>query len=150
MGLSTWYYTQCAIFVFICIPSCYYEEDLNSCVQHARLRMHCSHSNEHMFSKNLVDSLLCSCGSIEDIINFFLTCPLFLEQYIELYNQLFALRPLTTQLPLFGSKCNLENTNSYTSSNAPITTFDIQQSASAQTYSFRTTRLLIKVSKVVA
>ena len=96
-----------------CIPSFYYEGDRNSCVQHARLRMHCSHLNEHLFSKNLIDSPLCLCGSIEDTFHFFLTCPLYLEQRFELYNQLFAFRPITIQLLLFGCKRNPEDTNSY-------------------------------------
>ena len=47
-----------------CIPSFYYEGNRNSCVQHARLRMHCRHVNEHLFSKN-PDSPLCLCGSID-------------------------------------------------------------------------------------
>ena len=114
-----------------CIPSFYYEGERNSCVQHARLRMHCSHLNEHLFSKNLIDSPLCSCGSIEDTYHFFLTCPLYLEHRFELYNQLFAFRPLTIQLLLFGCKRNPEDTNS--SSNASITIFDIQNAFNTST-----------------
>jgi len=85
------------------VPLFYYEGDRQTCVYHARLRTHCSNLNEHLFTKNIVESPLCTCGDIEDTYHFFLSCPLYMRSRFELYNQLFAYRPMTVPLLLFGS-----------------------------------------------
>jgi len=62
--------------------------------------------------KNIVESPLCTCGNIEDTYHFFFSCPLYMGSRFELYNQLFAYRPLTVPLLfwvvtfLYGSFCH--------------------------------------------
>ena len=46
-------------------------------IYHSRLRTKCSSLNEHLFSKNIVDSSLCTCVSVEDTKHFILECPLY-------------------------------------------------------------------------
>jgi len=72
------------------VPLFYYEGDRQTCVYHARLRTHCSNLNDHFFTKNIVESPLCTCGDIEDTYHFFFSCPLYIGSRFELYNQLFA------------------------------------------------------------
>lgn len=43
-------------------------------IYHARLRLECSSLNQHLFTKNLINSPLCSCGSIETPSHFLLSC----------------------------------------------------------------------------
>ncbi len=46
-------------------------------ILHSRLCMHCSSLNQHLYSKNIVDSPLCQCGAIETTEHYFLYCPLY-------------------------------------------------------------------------
>ena len=46
-------------------------------IYHPRLRTKCSSLNEHHFSRNIADSFLCTCGSVEDTKHFILECPLY-------------------------------------------------------------------------
>ena len=46
-------------------------------IYHSRLRTKCSSLNEHLFSRNIVDSSLCTCGSVEDTKHYILECPLY-------------------------------------------------------------------------
>jgi len=64
----------------------YYEGDRQTCVYHARLLTHGSNLNEHLFTKNIVESPLCTCGAIEDTHHFFFSCPLYMGSRFELYN----------------------------------------------------------------
>ena len=65
--------------------------------------MNCSSLNEHLFSRNLVDSPNCVCGRSESISHFLLHC----DRYRELRNEtLFSLNlpvMLNTDILLFGS-----------------------------------------------
>ena len=45
-------------------------------IYHSRLRTKCSSLNEHLFSKNIADSPLCTLGSVENTKHFILECPL--------------------------------------------------------------------------
>ena len=45
-------------------------------ISHLRLITKCSSLNEHLFSMNIVDSSVCTCGSVEDTKHFILECPL--------------------------------------------------------------------------
>ena len=94
------------------VPQFYYDGDRKSSVHHARLRMHCSSLNEHLFSKNIVDSPYCQCGEIEDTYHFFFICPLYRDSRSNLFDELHTLRPITLQLLLFGSKEANDQTNS--------------------------------------
>jgi len=95
------------------VPLFYYEGDRQTCVYHARLRTPCSNLNEHLFTKIIVESPLCTCGDIEVTFHFLLSCPLYMGSRFELYNQLFAYRPLTVPLLLFGSPLLTDASNSY-------------------------------------
>lgn len=44
-------------------------------IYHTRLRLQCSSLNQHLYSKNIVDNPLCSCGLIEDSTHYLLACP---------------------------------------------------------------------------
>ena len=45
-------------------------------IYHSRLRTKCSSLDKHLFSKNIADSPLCTCGSVENTKHFILECPL--------------------------------------------------------------------------
>ena len=80
-------------------------------IDHARLRMHCSNLNEHLFSKNIVDSPFCECGDIEDTYHFFFQCPLYHDERQDMLNDLSPYRPVSLQLVLFGSKDSTVDAN---------------------------------------
>jgi hypothetical protein len=61
-------------------------------ILHSRLRMHCSSLNQHLYSKNIVDSPLCKCGAIETTEHYLLYCPLYNVQTV------FLLSPFLTIL----------------------------------------------------
>ena len=46
-------------------------------VIHTRIRTSCSSLNYHLFSKNIVASPLCECGSVESAQHYFFECPLY-------------------------------------------------------------------------
>ena len=85
-------------------PLFYYDGDRKWNVIHARLRMHCSKLNEHLYSKNIVDSPFCHCGQIEDTYHFFFLCPLYQNIRDSLFAALSDYRPISIHLILFGSK----------------------------------------------
>ena len=56
------------------VPKYYYVGNRRAQILHTRLRTNCSSLNIDFFNKNISDSPLCSCGSIEDAQNFFFHC----------------------------------------------------------------------------
>ena len=74
-------------------PSYYFTGKRIGQIYHARLRTKCSSLRQHLFSKNLIDSPRCACGSVEDNHHFLLVC----DQYTDLRREL-----LTT----VSEKCN--------------------------------------------
>ena len=66
-------------------PSYYYEGKRLGQIYHTRLRTGCSSLNQHLFSKNIVDSPLCDCGSIEDTTHYLLNC----TRYNNIRHQMF-------------------------------------------------------------
>ena len=58
-------------------PPYYYIGKRLGQILHSRLRMHCSSLNQHLYSKNIVDSPLCQCGAIETTEHYLLYCPLY-------------------------------------------------------------------------
>ena len=54
------------------IPSYYYLGNRRVQILHSKLRLECSALNIHIFRKNLTESLLCTCGSIETPYHYFL------------------------------------------------------------------------------
>ena len=66
-------------------PSYYYEGKRLGQIYHTRLRTGCSSLNQHLFPKNIVDSPLCDCGSIEDTTHYLLNC----TRYNNIRHQMF-------------------------------------------------------------
>ena len=56
------------------IPRCYYYGNRKLQILHSRLRIGCSALNLDLFTKNITDSPLCSCGSIENSQHYFFHC----------------------------------------------------------------------------
>ena len=52
------------------IPIYYFDGNRIGQIYHVRLRTNCSSLNEHLFSKNIIDSPLCVCGEVEDTNHF--------------------------------------------------------------------------------
>ena len=56
------------------VPKYYYVGDRKLQVLHTRLRTKCSSLNYDLCLKNIIDSPLCSCGSIENAQQYFFHC----------------------------------------------------------------------------
>ena len=55
-------------------------------IYHARLRTSCSSLRQHLFSKNIIDSPQCVCGSIEETHHYLFVCQQFANLRRELLN----------------------------------------------------------------
>ena len=94
-------------------PQHYYLGNRSDCIQHARLRMHCSSLKEHLFTKNIVDDPMCICGSIEDTYHFFFNCPLYSNQRRILLHNLSNVPNINLHLLLFGDTGAPLHTNNH-------------------------------------
>ena len=72
-------------------------------IYHSRLRTKCSSLNEHLFSRNIVDSSLCICGSVEDTKHFILECPLYFNLRHEMLTAISEFCPPSLNVILFGN-----------------------------------------------
>ena len=72
-------------------------------IYHARLRMRCSSLNAHLYSKNIIDSPLCACGSFEDVQHFLLSCTRYAGVRQELFNKVSPISQLSLNVLLFGN-----------------------------------------------
>ena len=70
------------------VPKHFYTGSRQFQILHTRLRTNCSSLNNNLFLKNITNSPLCRCGSIENMQHFFLQCPFYLEQRAELLDSL--------------------------------------------------------------
>ena len=81
-------------------PSYYYAGARDGQIYHTRLRTSCSTLNHHLYSKNIIQSLLCSCGVVENTNHFLL------ERYDEIRHKMIAdvsnFRTSTVNVLLFG------------------------------------------------
>ena len=76
-----------SINVNISTPPRYYNTGkLLGQIYHARLRTSCSSLRQHLFSKNIIDSPQCVCGSIEDTHHYLFVCQQFANLRRELLN----------------------------------------------------------------
>ena len=82
-------------------------------IYHARLRTRCSSLNAHLFSKNIVDSPLCACGSFEDTQHFLLSCTRYAVLRQELVNKVTPIRvcQLSLNVLLYGNQELSNSTN---------------------------------------
>ena len=80
-------------------------------ILHTRLRTKCSSLNHDIFLKNLTDSPLCRCGSIENAEHYLLQCILYRQQRIEMLNSVSQLCHLTLDVLLSGDSSLSIDTN---------------------------------------
>ena len=80
----------------ITLPKYYYFGERKLQILHTRLRLNCSSLNSDLFSKNMVNSPLCTCGSVENAEHFLLKC----HKYDNFRNILFTSLPLLPNLTL--------------------------------------------------
>ena len=82
-------------------------------ILHTRIRTGCSSLNFDLFSKNIVDSPLCTCGSgnIENADHFFLRCPLYIDQRTELTSSILLYTTMTLNVLLSGDESLPHNLN---------------------------------------
>ena len=73
-------------------------------IYHARLRTNCSSLNQHLFSKNMIESPLCVCGEVEDTKHFLFYCQYFQNLRHELFNKITTICQPTVNILLFGSE----------------------------------------------
>ena len=86
------------------IPSFYFDGKRLRQIYHARLRTNCSSLNQHLFSKNIVESPLCVCGEVEDTKHFLFDCHYFQNLRHELFNNITTICQPTVNILLFGSE----------------------------------------------
>ncbi|MCG8047067.1 MAG: reverse transcriptase domain-containing protein, partial [Candidatus Thiodiazotropha endolucinida] len=72
-------------------------------IYHARLRMRCSSLNQHLFSRNIIDSPLCVCGAIETTQHFLFSCTRYTHLRQDLYTELQPICQPSLDVLLFGN-----------------------------------------------
>ena len=93
------------------IPSYYFDGKRLGQIYHARLRTNCSSLNQHLFSKNVIDSPLCACGAVEDTTHFLFRCHRFNNLRQELFVTITSICQPTSNILLYGAEylTNTEN-----------------------------------------
>ena len=84
------------------IPKYYYIGKRKIQILHTRLRTNCSSLNLDLLNRNISDSPLCACGSVEDTQNYFFYCSNFIQQRIELINKISRYCHPSLNLILYG------------------------------------------------
>ena len=82
----------------IASPKIFFDGKRLGQIYHARLRMRCSALNAHLFSKNIIDSPLCVCGSFEDAQLFLFSCTRYTILRQELVNKVTLVCHLSSHL----------------------------------------------------
>ena len=72
-------------------------------IYHARLRPNCSSLNQHLFSKNIIDSPTCACGAVEDTYHYLFVCNHLSNLRQELLNTVSMICQRTLNVLLFGN-----------------------------------------------
>ena len=85
------------------VPTYYYCGSRKAQILHARLRTGCSSLNMDLFHKNITESPLCRCGSIEDTQHYFFHCRLYQGPRNTLLNACTTYQNPSLSLLLFGS-----------------------------------------------
>ena len=87
------------------IPSFYFVGVRLGQIYHARLRTSCCSLNQHLFSKNIIDSPLCVCQGVEDTYHFLFNCERFYNLRQELFNKIISIcQPSLNILPFGGEQ----------------------------------------------
>ena len=84
------------------VPKHFYSGCRKSQILLTRLRTNCSSLNFDLFVKNIADSPLCRCGSIENAQHFFFHCSIYQAQRIVLLNAVSQYQYPTLNLFLYG------------------------------------------------
>ena len=100
-----------AIFLNSFTPKYFYFGECHAQILHTRLRTKCSSLNHDIFLKNLTDSPLCRCGSIENAEHYLLQCILYRQQRIEMLNSVSQLCHVTLDVLLSGDSSLSIDTN---------------------------------------
>ncbi len=87
----------------VIIPKHYYYGIRKAQVLHTRLRTNCSSLNHDLYQKNIVDSPMCRCGSVENRQHFFLNCPFYHNIRQDLFQTITQIPDVNIQLLLNGS-----------------------------------------------
>ena len=85
------------------VPTYYYCGSRQAQILHARLRTGCSSLNMDLFHKNITESPLCRCGSIEDTQHYFFHCRFYQGPRNTLLNACTTYQNPSLSLLLFGS-----------------------------------------------
>ncbi|MCG8049353.1 MAG: reverse transcriptase domain-containing protein [Candidatus Thiodiazotropha endolucinida] len=93
------------------VPIYYYFGKRKTQVLHTRLRTNCSSLNLDLFIKNITDSPMCQCGSIEDAQHYFFHCRNYQRQRTELLNGISEYCTPTLNLLLYGDNTFTIETN---------------------------------------
>ena len=83
-------------------PSYYFEGSRLGQIYHARLRTGCSSLNQHLVSKNIINSSLCVCGSVESTNHYLLNCTIYAQIRQEMLDSLSAFCDPTLRTLLYG------------------------------------------------
>ena len=93
------------------VPKYYYSGKGQLEILHTRLRMNCSSLNNDLYLKNITDSPLCRCGSIENTYHFFFQCSYYTPQRALLFDAISRYCGITLHLLLFGDTSLSHDTN---------------------------------------
>ena len=93
------------------IPIYYFDGKRVGQIYHVRLRTNCSSLNEHLFSKNIIDSPLCVCGAVEDTNHFLFNCHRFHNLRQDLFATVTPVCQPISNILLYGSERLTYNEN---------------------------------------
>ena len=93
------------------IPRYYYHGNRKPQILHSRLRTGCSALNLDLFTKNITDSPLCSCGSIENSQHYFFHCRNYQAIRHDLLNSISLIQNPSLHLLLYGDPALPEESN---------------------------------------
>ena len=97
------------------VPKYYLVGDGNMSVLHTRIRNHCSDLNFHLYLNQFKDNVSCSCGyQIENAEHYFVHCPRYTDQRIQLFRDLHILHPLKLFILVYGSNKQYDDVNKHT------------------------------------
>ena len=94
------------------VPKHYYTGCRKGQILLTRLRTNCSYLNFDLFVKNISDSPLCLCGSIENAQHFFFHCTKYQAQRNELINAISPYQYPSLNLFLYGDLSMPQDVNS--------------------------------------
>ena len=93
------------------MPQYFHTGSRKAQILHTRLRTNCSSLNLDLFMKNITDSPLCSCGSVENAQHFLFHCHKYQAQRNELLNSISLYYTPSLHLLLQGELTLAEETN---------------------------------------